>query len=316
MRWKQILTDYFSFSRRDRIAIIVLLIVIMGVILAPHFMYPEKPFSGPVTDTAWISLLRSMEKTDGSDPDPYAENHQELVYDRTRSRYSKKQAELFPFDPNTLPAEGWKRLGLRTKTIGTILNFVSKGGRFRKADDLRKIYGLFPDEYERLSPYIRIPPADPANTIKTNTERIVNRSNPAVSSRRYETVDINLADTGALIALPGIGSKLAGRIISFRNKLGGFYKVEQVAEVYGLQDSNFQKLKPYLKLENAVLKKISINSATLDELKAHPYIRYQLANPIVAFRKEHGMFEKLEDLMKIMAISKEDYQKMLPYLAL
>ena len=64
------------------------------------------------------------------------------------------------------------------------------------------------------------------------------------------------------------------------------------------------------------VKKININTATIDELKAHPYIKYSLANPIVAYRNEHGAFDKLEDLKKIMTVTEEVYKKISPYLAI
>ena len=105
-------------------------------------------------------------------------------------------------------------------------------------------------------------------------------------------IDINTADTSAFISLPGIGSKLAARIVNFRDKLGGFYSIDQVGETFGLPDSTFQKIKQYLKLENTSIKKININTATVDELKAHPYIKYSVANPIIAYRNEHGPFFK------------------------
>ena len=128
-------------------------------------------------------------------------------------------------------------------------------------------------------------------------------------------IDINLADTSAWIALPGIGSKLAARIVSFREKLGGFYAISQVAETFGLADSTFQKIRSWLKLDPPVLRKRNINTATLEELKAHPYIRFTLARPIVAFRSEHGPFTKLEDIKKVMAVTEEIYSKISPYLS-
>jgi competence ComEA-like helix-hairpin-helix protein len=127
---------------------------------------------------------------------------------------------------------------------------------------------------------------------------------------------VNTADTTTLISLPGIGSKLATRIITFREKLGGFYSVEQIGETYGLPDSTFQKIKQYLKLDNVSVKKININTATVDEMKAHPYIKYSLANPIVAYRNEHGMFSTIEDIKKVMAVTDEVYKKIAPYLSL
>jgi DNA uptake protein ComE-like DNA-binding protein len=58
-----------------------------------------------------------------------------------------------------------------------------------------------------------------------------------------------------------------------------------------LPDSTFQKIKPYLKLTEPNVKKININTATVDELKTHPYIRYQLARPIVAYRENMDIFK-------------------------
>ncbi|MEI9908827.1 MAG: helix-hairpin-helix domain-containing protein [Bacteroidota bacterium] len=130
----------------------------------------------------------------------------------------------------------------------------------------------------------------------------------------YAAIDINTADTTAFISLPGIGSKLAARIVNFRDKLGGFYSISQVGETYGLPDSAFQKVKQYLKLENAFVKKININTATVDELKAHPYIKFAIANPIIAYRKEHGPFSKVEDVKKMMTITGDIYNKISPYL--
>jgi len=109
---------------------------------------------------------------------------------------------------------------------------------------------------------------------------------------------------------------LASRIVTFRDKLGGFYSIEQVGETYGLPDSTFQKIKQYLKLDNPSVKKININTATVDELKAHPYIKFSLANPIVAYRNEHGSFSKIEDIKKVMAVTDEIYKKIAPYLSL
>ena len=75
-------------------------------------------------------------------------------------------------------------------------------------------------------------------------------------------------------------------------------------------------MKQYLKLENSSIRKININTASIDELKAHPYIRYNIANPIIAYRNEHGSFSSIEDLKKIMIVTDEVYQKIAPYLSL
>src|SRR4029077_14480458 len=84
-----------------------------------------------------------------------------------------------------------------------------------------------------------------------------------------QLVDVNLADTSGYISLPGIGSKLSQRIIAFRDKLGGFYSVNQVGETYLLPDSTFQKIKSRLVISDTAVKKININLASVDEMKVH-----------------------------------------------
>ena len=120
----------------------------------------------------------------------------------------------------------------------------------------KKIYGLREDEYERLKPYIKIE----SNISKANDNFVSFKSKEEIQSvktyaARYSIIDVNIADTTAFISLPGIGSKLATRIVNFRDKLGGFYSIDQIGETYGLPDSSFQKIKQYLKLDNPSVKK-------------------------------------------------------------
>ncbi len=307
---KSVIADYFTFSRKDRIAITCLIALITGIFLLPSLISSSETAPSSA-DTAWISSLESLKKKQEPNRPGGNDNTYTYQFDRTESGYyGNRQRELFYFDPNTISGSEWERLGLRPKTIRTIQNYLSKGGRFRNPEDLSKIYGLPKDEYTLLAPYIRIAPS--ASSVTENNAAKPERKPYAP---RYETVDINSADTTAFIALPGIGSKLAARIISFREKLGGFYSIEQVRETYALPDSTFQKIKSYLKLETTSIKQININTATIDELKAHPYIRYQLAKPIVAYREQHGPFDKTEDIKKVMVITEDVYEKIAPYLS-
>jgi len=276
-------------------------------------------------DTAWIAAVKRSEiKLQDSLVYQYQKNDNDNAYayqyDRRKNNYNQKttsKGELFYFDPNAISTSDWKKLGLRDKTIKTIENFLSKGGHFYEPGDLQKIYGLHNDEYERLKPYIKIE----SGSSKSNQGLISTKSKEEIQpaklyAARYSMIDINTADTSAFISLPGIGSKLAARIITFREKLGGFYSVEQIGETYGLPDSTFQKIKQYLKLDNTSIKKININTATVDEMKAHPYIKYGLANPIVAYRNEHGSFSTIEDIKKVMAVTDEIYKKIASYLTI
>jgi competence ComEA-like helix-hairpin-helix protein len=316
MKWKELVRDYLTFSRKERIGLLVTLAVIIGVWLFPRLAAPVK--SQPDSfDSSWIvaaKKLQTREENRDGDSETKDEGLNEMLFDKSSNDYSDKpKGELFYFDPNSLTVDGWKKLGIREKTITTIQKYVSKGGQFLKPDDLLKIYGIRSYEFARLKPYIRI---ETTNIKKDFIEKARDNFKKEIFSNKnpkYNLVEINSSDTSAFIALPGIGSKLAARIITFRDKLGGFYSTDQIAETYGLPDSTFQKIKPFLKLDNASLKKININTATKDELKSHPYLRWTLANAIVEYRNQHGNYATPEDLKKISMVTEEIFAKIKPY---
>jgi DNA uptake protein ComE-like DNA-binding protein len=321
---QKIIREYFSFSRKERTAVLILVVLIMIVLLLPDFfpgaddlkvdMVKLKPAAGTLQPAGSPDLIAGDNGTPLTNKWTGKDNNFSQP-----GLQGSSQKKLFYFDPNLLPVEGWKMLGLRDKTIATIHNYISKGGKFRNREDISKIYGLHADEIERLMPYIRI---------KNNNEKLKQhagefRFSEAAPRQTYSTshslsipqaIDINQADTMQLIALPGIGSKLAARIVLFRQKLGGFYSVNQLSEVYGLPDSTFRKLKPVFSLSNAAEPWININTTEVDQLRQHPYLKWNVAAAIVAYRKQHGNYEALDDLLKIDLVTNEIYQKVLPYL--
>ena len=323
--WHQFVKDYLNFTRKERTGILVIIALIVFSVFIPDLIKKDAGSNSIQSDTSWLAAIKRLEIHDSvfskhdyrKDDD---ENTYPYQYDRKKNDYYESNAvtgELFFFDPNTTSAAEWKRLGLKDKTIQTIQNYLSKGGHFYKPEDLQRVYGLHKDQYDRLLPYVKIE----AKSLASNEQIVLSKPNSEPqptrnATNKYSSVDINTGDTSAFISLPGIGSKLASRIVAFRDRLGGFYSIDQIGETYGLPDSTFQKIKQYLKLDNPSVKKININTATADELKAHPYIRSALANPIVAYRNEHGAFSKIEDIKKVMAVTDEIYKKVLPYLSL
>ncbi len=322
--WKKFISDYFSFTRKERAGIIILLAIIMICFCLPFF-YPyfiyHKTYDHSKFDND-IARLK-MQQIDTTSKKYYAKNFDEDNYNNynepSEKRYNTNtKAEIFNFDPNTASAVDWKRLGIRDKTIATIQKYLSKGGHFYRPEDIRKIWGLHEDDIKRLIPYVTIeskkngyPKNDYANNGKLNnytTSTFTKEKKPDL------IVDINSADTTAFIALPGIGSKLAQRIINFREKLGGFYSIEQVGQTFGLPDSAFQKIKQKLVFNNTAIKKLNINTASVDELKVHPYIRYNLANAIIQYRNQHGNFSSVNDIKNIMLVNDELFSKVSPYL--
>jgi len=318
--WKKIVTDYFSFTKKDRIGVLVLLSLIFVVVLLPY-LWPSKKMA-PVSKQELEKIhsqVAQLNKTNAEapgavqkDPEPEAGNY------TGKKDYTKERAALFYFDPNTLDATGWKRLGMRDKTILTIQHFLARGGKFKKPGDIGKIYGLPKDDYERLLPFVQIKTEAGYQTKNVEEAKgYITAGKPVYPAKHFTRpgiIDINSADTTAFIALPGIGSKLAARIINFRNKLGGFYEVQQVAETYGLPDSTFVSIKSFLQCGSSVLHQIDINNADANTLKQHPYIRWQLANAIVQYRSQHGNFKSVDELRLITIITPDALKKMSPYL--
>lgn len=128
-------------------------------------------------------------------------------------------------------------------------------------------------------------------------------------------VDINKADTTVFMALPGIGAKLAARIVKYREALHGFYSIDQVGETYGLPDSTFKKIRKWLVVKDTCIQKININTASLQELKT-PYINPNLANAIYQYRQQHGSYQNLQDLRKIVLVSDSLFNKVSLYLSI
>lgn len=315
---KEWVKDYFSFTKKERIGVLVLITIILILLFIPY-VFPYLKKKRPVDKTAFdkeVAKLKQLKidtaQTRSYSKRNYNDDEERDYYQPVKRNYEEnRKGELFVFDPNTISADEWKRLGVKDKTITTIQNYLSKGGKFRKSEDLYKVYGMKEDEVARMIPYVDIKPETTNTTTKEETSPVFENKKAKIFSGQIE---INTADTSALIALPGIGSKLSQRIINFRDKLGGFNSVEQVGETFALPDSTFKKIKSNLTCNNSSIKKININTADIEILKTHPYIRYNLANVIIQYRNEHGNYSSIESLKKISVITDEVFNKIAPYL--
>ena len=316
MGLKNFTKEYLTFTRKERIGLIVIVLVILGIWIFPKLTVSGKSKSASI-DTSWINAAKKLQHTIENSKNGFKsndENIDELAYDKTADEHSSNQkGKPFYFDPNTLSIDGWRKLGIRKKTIATIQKYLNKGGHFYKPDDLKKIYGIHPDEYAGLAPYVRIETTN--NNLNQNyTKTEIKKDQSSNNNPKYLAIEVNVADTTAFIELPGIGSKLAARILNFRDRLGGFYSIDQISETYGLPDSTFQKIKPFLRLENISIKKFNINTATKEEMKSHPYIKWNIANAIVEYRNQHGNFSTMEDLKKISLVTDDIFNKIKFYL--
>jgi DNA uptake protein ComE-like DNA-binding protein len=213
------------------------------------------------------------------------------------------------FDPNKASIDELALLGFSSSLSRRIVNYREKGGRFRTKSDLLKIYGMDSSFYQQLAAFINIPAA------KQESRKIDFPTKILIPSKGSLAFDLNRADTTQLKKVFGIGEKLSLRIIKYRDALGGFVRMDQVVEVYGLDSAVVHRLERASYVETGFQpRKLNINRAEEHVLAAHPYLRKANARSIVAYRFQHGEFKTLDELAKIHTLDSKTIEKIAPYL--
>ena len=140
-------------------------------------------------------------------------------------------------------------------------------------------------------------------------DKSISKSNPML-------IEINSATEEELLNIKGIGPFFAKQILKKRNELGGFNQVSQLKEVWKIEQENFEIIEPFIKIDNSKIIKIELNSVNLDNLKKHPYVRWNIANSIIKIREQKGGFKNIEEIKESVLINEEMFEKLKPYLSL
>lgn len=298
MRFRNIIREYFTFTRNERLGIIVLLVLIgLGIAANQLVFYFEKPAK--------------------IDPDGLDELM--LVLDRQREDAKRTKGVLFPFDPNTIDSLALDSLKLPLRIKRNLLKYRDKGGRFYNATDFGKLYGVTDSIYAQLEPYIVVEKAF-SKTIALEEDVVLDKPKKQYQApvhhkkERPELIELNLATPEELVRLYGIGEVLSKRIVKYRDLLGGFAGLEQLSEVYGLKPETIKKILPYLELDTSLVTQINVNFAETKELARHPYITWELARALVDFRSSNGFIHDLQLVRSNGLINDRDFQRISPYL--
>lgn len=297
MKWK----DFFYFSHTERQAVIVLIVLCILVFAAAWFI-PDREAS-MANDShfekeykAFMASLQDRQKKRQA-------NHYTV--------YQKRTIKLIPFDPNTADSLTFLDLGLPPWMVKNILHYRAKGGKFKKPDSFKKVYGLTEEQYTTLLPYIQITEDfSSGDTVRLFAHR---EKRDSLSVFKYPTgtvVHLNSADTTELKKIPGIGSAIARMIVGYRKQLGGFYEVEQ------LQDINLttDKIQDWFTVDERAIKRININKASIERLKAHPYINFYQAKAIIEFRKKKGRINSLKQFALYEEFTEKDFERLSHYI--
>ena len=160
------------------------------------------------------------------------------------------------------------------------------------------------------------------STSRESTSDRINRLTSSQSSyvrtEKFEAgtiVELNSADTTTLKKVPGIGSAFANRIVRFRDLLGGFYTVQQLAEVYGIDEERYTALAPWFTVDESFIQKLPINSLPQDSIRKHPYINNSQARAIVRLRTQKKQLSGWDNLALLEEFSEQDKSRILPYLS-
>ncbi|MBQ3752802.1 MAG: helix-hairpin-helix domain-containing protein [Prevotella sp.] len=288
---------FFYLQKSDRHVITLLLCVIVAALAVIYFTDSREDES---------PAMEEVKAPKGS----------KNKYPRKSYTYNQgqpRQPELFPFDPNTADSTELLRLGLQPWQVVNIYKYRAAGGVYRKPRDFARLYGLTLKEYRRLEPYIRISEENlPAENYFYKYEPIEERDTVKypVKLQPEERVVLNRADTAQLRKVPGIGSFFARKIVEYRERLGGYYRVQQLLEI---EDFPETAVSFFIIPDGTEFRKMNLNRLSLNELKRHPYIGFYRARAIVDYRRLHGHIESLQQLKLLPDFTPEAIERLEPY---
>jgi len=211
--------------------------------------------------------------------------------------------ELIAFDPNHVSKEELMQMGVTREVANRWVKYRERGGVFFDVGDVSKIYGLSEEKFLELRPFVLIEIAEDRPLRSADAQLPPDVHDESRGDQPELSFDLNLVDSSALLEVRGIGPVLSGRVVKFRNSLGGFVELSQLDEVYGIEDYALENLKIAAWISsNFSPKQIDLNHVDRNVLARHPYVTFSQAKVIVAFRDQHGAFNDVDDLYQIQII--------------
>lgn len=302
MEWD---SEWLHFTKRARNGMFFLLIIFIVIAIIPRFY--NKFISAQKSPTYELSMLEVIEED---------ETHSEKIV--SESRYAQPD-ELF--NPNDYSLEEWMMVGLSQKQGQSIVNYISKGGKFKTKQDLQKSFVITEELFLLLEPMIDLPDKienkkekDVTAYAETKAKNIPKETEKKGNYEVLNKISINLASVEELQFVKGVGPFFAKEIVKLRERYGGIIAVEQLLEIYNMDEEKINAIAPYFKIDANEVVKLDINTATLEELRRHPLIHSDMAKSIVLYREKWGAYTALGDLLATPYIDAKVLKGLMPYL--
>lgn len=302
----------FFLTSEQWLGLVLLVILVIGTLIAVKRLRPQED-----VEVGWSNDSTKMEFV------AYQVRQDSIRKAQWKKTYKRDTIaiRLQVFDPNTADSSTLVHLGFKPWQAKNLLKYRAKGGRYRKPEDLKRLYGMTDSMYQILQPYIQI--------VRTEVDSLrmdsMGRDSLWRDTTRYDSMpkwqhvkkdtilNLRTADTTELKLIRGVGSYRAKQIVRYRDALGGFVRVEQLREVEGMELVADSVMKHFV-LDSANVKQLNVNSMGVRQLSRHPYLRFEDAKAIYELRRRKVKLDSIEQLYELETMSEETIKKVAPYL--
>jgi DNA uptake protein and related DNA-binding proteins len=302
--WRSFFKEWFSFSRSERQGVIIL-IVLIGIVAITVQLVPERRVEkvDPNIQEFAELLSQRLEQDAATNSKRVRESSQYTSFNHNTP------LQLHNFDPNVVSEEELVQMGLPERFTKSILAYRAHGGKYRFKEDVQKLYGLSTELFQCMEPYIALPTKEAYSLLPKNQRVTID----SLNGMKGRVVELNSADSASLVGLRGIGPASARRILLYRKRLGGFYSIDQLTDIYGIKKETLDYLKGSLVLDASLITYINLNEIAVDTLATHPYVSLYQARAIGYYREKRGAIHTLEELVQNRILSEQVALKIRPY---
>lgn len=230
--------------------------------------------------------------------EPYIDIDEEFrLKPRNFDRYAKDSSSRFvlaPFRMDTLRGEHLRAMLGFTSRQAEAFDRYRRRRDIRSIEELRECYliGELADTLALYVTFVDTLPKDPF----------------------IEKIEINSADSATLVRIYGIGAKSAQAIVEYRERVGGFHSVWQIAEVNIVNEANFEKILQQIWCDSCKIQKIDINFAVPEKLRDNPYISARTLRRIIKQRQLKGGWCSIEEMIEDNILTSGEAKSLAPYL--